>query len=67
MKRFQPHRLAEALKGRDLSRVAEDVGVTERTLRNWLLGRGEPRATDLAVIASVTGKSIGYFFQEGAA
>lgn len=66
---FLPQRLKEARKalrehGREVSqdRFAELVGVSKRSPGRWENGESEPRMAQLAQIAEVTGRPIGFFF-----
>lgn len=69
---FLPDRLREARKslrdegGREVSqdRFAELVGVSRRSPGRWENGESEPRMAQLARIVAVTGRPIGFFFDE---
>jgi transcriptional regulator with XRE-family HTH domain len=68
---FSGTRLRQARKemddnGRKVSqeRFAELVGVSRRTPLRWEQGEVEPRASHLTKIAEVTGKPIGFFFDD---
>jgi transcriptional regulator with XRE-family HTH domain len=68
---FSGQKLREARKdmredGRRVSqeRFAELVGVSRRTPLRWEQGEVEPRASHLTRIAEVTGKPIGFFFDD---
>lgn len=70
---FSPQRLRdarEALKehGRKISqeRFAELIGVSRRSPGRWENGEAEPRMTQLVKIALVTGRPVGFFFDDPA-
>lgn len=48
---------------RTITQIAAATGVTEQTVRNWEAGRSEPGASQLAVIAQLTRKTLYYFFR----
>ncbi len=55
-----------AENGRRVSqdRFAELIGVSPRTPQRWEAGDAEPRASYLDRISEVTGKPIGFFFDD---
>jgi transcriptional regulator with XRE-family HTH domain len=68
---FSPTRLKQARTalrehGRTVSqdRFAEMIGVSKRSPGRWENGEAEPRMVQLARIAEVTGRPIGFFFDE---
>ncbi len=68
---FSPERLKEARKaltehGRSVSqeRFAEMLGVSRRSPSRWEAGGIEPRMAQLTRIAEVTGRPMGFFFDE---
>lgn len=70
---FSPDRLKEARKalrehGREVSqdRFAEMIGVSGRSPGRWENGESEPRMAQLARIAEVTGRPVGFFFDQDA-
>lgn len=62
-RQFSPARLREA-RGEKFSPedIASACGVSKQTVHNWERGKGEPDATPLAAIASLTGRSMDFFF-----
>ena len=60
---LDPDRLKAARGDRPREEIALAAGVTTRTLENWESGRSEPDASQLAVIAHVTGKPFDFFFR----
>jgi transcriptional regulator with XRE-family HTH domain len=68
---FRPEKLREAREalqehGRPVSqeRFAELIGVSRRSPGRWENREAEPRMAQLVRIAAVTGKPIGFFFDE---
>lgn len=62
-KTFNPVRLREARGERSLEAIAAAAGVSRQTASNWELGRSEPPASALQAIASLTGKTLDFFFK----
>lgn len=62
--KFSPMKMAVAMRDGevDTATAAFAVGVTPRTIENWLAGKGEPSATKLAHLATVTKHYLGDFF-----
>lgn len=63
---FVPGRLREARGIRRREEIAVAARVSVETLRRWESGAYVPNASQLAAIASATGKSIAFFFQRAA-
>lgn len=68
---FSGERLREARKGmiehgRRVSqeRFALLLGVSRRTPQRWEMGATEPTASNLARIAELTGKPLGFFYDD---
>ena len=59
---YHANLLAKAIDGRQLEAVAAACERSVQTIRNWLAGRSEPNASDLAAIANLTGKPVEFFF-----
>lgn len=66
---FIPARLREARLacGHRTEAVAVAAGVSAVTVRNWEAGRCEPRISQMAAIAALLGRSMDFFFEQGAA
>lgn len=54
------HRITEAMEAKGLSMddLARQLGITVKTLKNWLSGRTMPRPNKLQMLAGVLGVSL---------
>jgi transcriptional regulator with XRE-family HTH domain len=62
----QPERIRRAVEatGGSTVSVARSIGLHQSTLQQWMSGEKTPSARNLALLAKVTGYSVGYFFGE---
>lgn len=64
MDQYKYERLREAREHRGLTQreVASDIGVTVQTYQSWESGRTEPRASQVAALALLFRKRLGFLY-----
>lgn len=63
MKKFAPEKVKRARGDRSLDDLAKGLGVSRQTLSRWEKGELEPDASELALLAAATGRSIDFFYR----